>query len=257
MKVSEKFEYFVKLMGELGVPENPVSLRRFRELSGIVTRHDRGQEMSSGDTSKIRPEVSEKLEAMLSENPILTYTDAVKALKKRGGLVKLPPRDYCENWLRYRRKVLGFLKLLQDPSDEKMSSNDAPVTNDLGDDDFSCLFSVFSDDPQGDMDEEEVIDEEKDKERSACTASDAAEADKDGEEEEVSDEDGKEVSDDDEKHRKRSAACGSSDAACPAPKRFRLDKKEKMYSTHSSRMRMHGDLSKKSVPRSAQGSILS
>ena len=201
MTVSEKFKYFGRLMGELGIAEEPVRFSRFQELSGIVTRHERGQEMSRGDTSKIEPEVLEQLEAMLSENPMLTYTVAVEKLQKRGGRVKLPPRAYLENWLRYRRKVLGFLKLLQDPSDEKMSSNDAPVTNDLADDDFTCSFSVFSDDLEGGRDEGE----------GECC-----------EEKEVSDE---------EKDRKRSSACGSSDAACPATKRLRLDEKEEMYST--------------------------
>ena len=144
MTVAEKFYQFKLLMTELGISEEPVSIQRFHEFSGIINREKSRQDKSSyrGKTSKIGAPVSEKLTHLLSEKTSLTCEEAFEALEK-SGVVPLPSMKDIQGWLSYRRKVSGFLKLLGEPGlDRKTAMDD---TN-LDDDDFSCLFSLLLND---------------------------------------------------------------------------------------------------------------
>ena len=116
MPVSEKFEHFKLLMTQLGITEEPVSIQRFYEFSGFIKRHQSGQDKRSnrGKTSKIVPPASEKLAQMLSEKASLTCEEAFEALEK-SGVVPLPSMKDIQGWLSYRRKVSGFLNLLEEP----------------------------------------------------------------------------------------------------------------------------------------------
>ena len=144
MTVADKYNQFKLLMTELGINEEPVSIQRFHEFSGFINRDKSRPDKSSnrGKRPKIGTPVSEKLTHMLFEKPSLSSKEAFEALEK-SGVVPLPSLKDIQEWLNYRRKVGGFLKLLGEPGlDRKTAMDD---TN-LDDDDFSCLFSLLTDD---------------------------------------------------------------------------------------------------------------
>jgi hypothetical protein len=137
--VSEKFEYFKRLMTELGIAEDPVSINRFHDFTSLINRHMTGENPYVGERSKIGPEASEKLHKMLSENPKLTYIDAFQELRKmRVG--PLPPPTYVQNWIQNRRKESGFLKMLVEPF---------VYPSAVAIDGLPCSVSAFADDQEG------------------------------------------------------------------------------------------------------------
>ena len=116
MTVSQKFEHFKLLMTQLGIPGEPVSINRFHEISAIINRNQSpvGKCSNRGRTPKIGAPVSDKLTQMLSEKASLTCQEAFEALEKNA-VVPLPSMTDIQEWLKYRRKVSGFLKLLEQP----------------------------------------------------------------------------------------------------------------------------------------------
>lgn len=142
ISVSEKFEYFKRLMTDLGLEENPVSIGRFKHFAGLINRKMNGESLYRCERSKIAPEVIAKLHEMLSENPTLTYLEASEGLKI-SGVVPLPTATYLQNWLQNRQKESGFLKMLEPPFLYPRTA---------AQDDFSCSFSVFTDEEEGEKD---------------------------------------------------------------------------------------------------------
>lgn len=146
---SQKFEYLQRLMTELGFPENSVSRTRFNEFTSWINRQITGECRNIGKRSKISQEVSDKLLQMLSEKSTLTLKEASEELQ-RSGLGPLPPQTYLQNWIQNRLKESRFLKMLADPLADSRAATE---------DDFSCSFSVFSDDQEREKDslqEEEI-----------------------------------------------------------------------------------------------------
>lgn len=140
ISVSERFEYFKRLMTELGVEEKPVSINRFHEFTSLINRQITGQSsLDISKRSKISQQVSDKLHEMLSENPTLTYIEALEALRNCG-VVPLPLPTYLQSWLQNRRRESGFLDMLGEPLvycptravtvNENISCSSSVMTND-------------------------------------------------------------------------------------------------------------------------------
>ena len=116
MPTAEKYEYFERLMSDLEMREEILSISRFKEFSGVVRRHFRPKErgwscFSNGKIPKVGVEVSAILSDIFQENASLTATQVFEVLK-RNGVVPLPSKTDLHYWLKYRRKELAFLSLL-------------------------------------------------------------------------------------------------------------------------------------------------
>jgi hypothetical protein len=132
MSSAEKYTFFERLMSDLEMTDEILSVSRFMEFSGMVRRHFRPEESGSichkRKSPKVGPEVSAILSNLFQENASLTVAQVFEVLE-REGIVPLPSKPYVLNWLHYRRREVELLSLLGGVNDSH--------------EDISSLLSLF------------------------------------------------------------------------------------------------------------------